>query len=140
MTDAPATPARPQPRIDDLNRPFYEGLAAGELRLQRCTSCGLLRYPIASICPDCLGRDAVWEKLSGRATVYSTVVFHQVYDPAFADQVPYNVAIVELDEGPRLMSNVIGVDPASVVVGDPVDVVFTEVGDGVFIPQFVPRA
>lgn len=136
MNDTP----RPQPTIGDLNRPFYQALAAGELRLQRCASCGFLRYPIASICPECLGRESVWELLSGRGVVHSTVVFHQVYNPAFADQVPYNVAIVELEEGPRLMTNVVGVDPASVAVGDPVAVVFTEIGVGTYIPQFVPRS
>ena len=72
--------------------------------------------------------------------VYSTVVFHQVYNAAFADQVPYNVSIVELEEGPRLMTNVVGVDPASVKVGDAVRVVFTEIGEGTYIPQFVPSA
>lgn len=129
---------RPQPTIGDLNRPFYDGLAAGELRLQRCDSCGLLRYPIASICPSCLSAEATWELLSGRATVFSTVVFHQVYHGAFADDVPYNVSIVELVEGPRMMSNVVGVPAAEVAVGDEVSFVATPIGGRVHIPQFVP--
>jgi len=138
-----ATPdqvARPQPVINDMNAPHYRALAVGELRLQRCGQCGLVRYPIASICPNCLGRESVWEVLSGRGAVYSTGVFHQVYNAAFAGQVPYNVSIVELEEGPRLMTNVVGVDPASVKVGDAVRVVFTEIGEGTYIPQFVPAA
>jgi uncharacterized OB-fold protein len=130
---------RPQPVISELNAPFYQSLAAGELKLQRCVACGFVRYPIALVCPECLGRESVWKRLSGRGAVHSTVVFHQVYNPAFADQVPYNVSIVELEEGPRLMTNVIGVDAASVAIGDPVEVVFTEIGDGAHIPQFVPR-
>lgn len=134
MTDV----QRPQPVVTDINRTFWDSIGQGELRLQRCISCGLLRYPIASICPNCLGRAAEWELLSGRGTVYSTVVFHQVYNQAFADEVPYNVAIVELEEGPRLMTNVIGVEPSTVRVGQPVRVVFTAVVDNATIPQFAP--
>ena len=129
---------RAQPVVTDINRTFWDAVASGELRLQRCLSCGLLRYPIASICPNCLGREAVWELLSGRGTVHSTIVFHQVYNQAFAGEVPYNVSVVELEEGPRLISNVIGIDPSSVRVGQPVQVVFTPVDGGAIIPQFVP--
>jgi uncharacterized OB-fold protein len=130
-------PSRPQPVIGDLNRPFYDALARHELRLQRCDQCGLLRYPIASICPSCLSGDTSWELLSGDATVYSSVVFHQVYDQAFADHVPYNVAIIELAEGPRMISNVVGVPPSEVRVGDAVTFIATEIGDGTYLPQFV---
>jgi uncharacterized OB-fold protein len=129
---------RPVPVVDDLNRPFWEGVREGVLRLQRCGACRHLRYPIATVCPVCLSRDADWEQVSGRASVHSTVVFHQVYNPAFAEQGPYNVAIVELEEGPRLMSNVVGIPPSSVRVGDAVRMIATEIADGVSIPQFEP--
>jgi uncharacterized OB-fold protein len=130
---------RPQPVITELNRPFFDGLATGELRLQRCDACQLLRYPIASLCPNCLGRGATWETLSGRGIVHSSVVFHQVYNPAFAGEAPYNVSIVELAEGPRLMTNVVGIEPSAVRVGQAVTAVFTRIDDGAFIPQFVPE-
>lgn len=133
-------PDRPQPVIGELNKPFYDALAIGELQLQRCDQCGRLRYPIASICPNCLSADATWEAMSGNGTVYSSIVFHQVYNQAFADQVPYNVAIIELAEGPRLISNVIGIPASDVKVGDAVTFVSTAIGDGAYLPQFVPAS
>ena len=130
--------SRPLPVVTDRNRPFFDGLARGELRLQRCTACRHLRYPIASLCPACLGRDAEWELLSGRARVHSTVVFHRVYDPEFAADVPYNVSIVQLEEGPLMMTNVVGADPSSVAVGDAVRLEVATVGPDAVIPRFVP--
>jgi uncharacterized OB-fold protein len=123
------------PAVDELSRPFWDGCADGELRLQRCDRCGELRYPIATICPVCLSTDATWERVSGRGRVFSFAVFHQVYNPAWADRVPYVVAIVQLDEGPRLISNVVQAPPEDVRVDAPVDVVF-ETEDGVAIPRF----
>jgi hypothetical protein len=131
-------PSRPLPEIDDRNRRFWDGLARHELLLQRCSACGHLRYPINEVCPRCLSPEHVWEPLSGRATVFSTVVFHQVYNAAFADQVPYNVSLVQLAEGPRMMSNVIGVAPDQVRVGDELEIVYTELPEGVTINQFRP--
>jgi uncharacterized OB-fold protein len=133
-----ATKPRPLPQITTLNAPFFEALLNDELRLQRCSECEFLRYPIASVCPRCLSKSAAWERVSGHGTVFSTVVFHQVYNQAFADEVPYNVAIVQLAEGPMMMTNVVGVAPASVRVGDAVQAVFTEVSNGVRIPQVTP--
>lgn len=129
---------RPLPVINELNKPFFDGLNNAQLLLQRCTACGHLRYPLAAICPECLNTSSTWERMSGRGKVHSTVVFHQVYNDAFADQVPYNVAIVELDEGPRLMSNVVGIAPDAVTVEQRVEVVFTKLRDDICIPQFAP--
>jgi uncharacterized OB-fold protein len=72
--------------------------------------------------------------------VYSSIVFHQVYHPEFAANVPYNVSLVQLDEGPRMISNVVGVPPSEVRVGDPVQVSFDQVTDEVAIPRFTRRA
>ncbi|WP_291408722.1 OB-fold domain-containing protein [Actinophytocola sp.] len=131
-------PARPLPTPTDLTRPFWAGLAEGALRLQRCVECGHLRNPIATVCPECLSADHAWEQVSGLGTVFSTIVFHQVYNEAFATDVPYNVSIVELDEGPHVLSNVVGKPPGEVRVGDRVRVVLTEVAPGVTIHQFRP--
>lgn len=132
-------PERSQPVITDLNRPFFDAAAAGRLQLQRCAACRHLRYPIASLCPKCLDRESTWETLSGRATVHSSIVFHQVYDAAWASEVPYNVAIVRLEEGPLLMTNVVGIAPSEVVVGMPVTALFTDIGTA-SIPQFTPAS
>lgn len=134
MTDA-VTPIRPLPVINDENRPFWEGAEAGELRLQRCGNCGHIRYPVARVCPRCLSDVATWEVMSGRATVFSYVVFHQVYHPAFADLVPYNVALMRLEEGPTMFSNLVGL-PEGQVVGRTATVAFERLPEGATIPRF----
>lgn len=126
------------PTITDLNRPFWDGCADGELRLQECGSCGLVRYPVAETCPRCLSADASWRPLSGRGEVLSTIGFHRAYNPAWADRVPYNVALVQLDEGPRMFSNVLPLDRLDVPAGTRVHAVFEPLTDEVTIPRFVP--
>jgi hypothetical protein len=128
----------PLPELTDVNRPFWESLAEHVLAVQKCSKCGHLRYPISEICPECLSPDAEWTPMSGRGTVFSTIVFHQVYHPAFADRVPYNVSLVRLDEGPIMVSNVVGPEPRDVAVGDRVEVVFDQVTPEVTIPRFRP--
>ena len=127
---------KPLPELSEENRPFWDGCRAGELRMQRCSACGHLRYPIAPLCPACLDEAHEWEALSGRGEVYSYVVFHQVYNQAFADDVPYNVALIQLDEGPRMFSNVVGVPNDAVSVGDRVVVVFDPATEEITIPRF----
>ena len=78
--------------------------------------------------------------MSGRGTVYSFVIMHQVYDPAFKDDVPYNVAAVELEEGPRLYTNLVDVANAAIRVGMPVSVVYDDVTDGITLVKFRPEA
>jgi uncharacterized OB-fold protein len=128
----------PLPEITDVNRPFWESLSSEVLRLQQCANCGHIRYPISEICSECLSEEARWTPMSGRGTVFSTIVFHQVYHPAFAGKVPYNVSLVRLDEGPIMVSNVVGPAPSDVAVGDRVEVLFDHVGDDVTIPRFRP--
>jgi len=132
--------AKPLPEITDDNRPFWEGLRQRRLVMQKCGGCGHLRYPISRWCPRCLSEDCEWTPLSGRGEVASTIVFHQVYSKAFADDVPYNVSLVQLDEGPRMFSNVVGVPPSDVAVGDRVEIVYDDVTDAVTLPRFQPSA
>lgn len=127
---------RPLPTIGEHNRVFWESLANHELRLQRCSGCGHLRHPVSETCPRCLSGRCEWEAVSGRGEVLATIVFHQVYHPAFADEVPYNVSLIGLDEGPRVISNVVGVDPHEVRVGDRVEAIFVAVSDDVTIHRF----
>ncbi len=125
------------PTLSDLNRPFWDGCRAGELRLQRCRGCGELLYPVAPLCPRCLSTELAWERVSGRGRVFSFAVFRHVYHEAWAARVPYTVALVELDEGPRMLSNVVGVPPEEVRVGMAVTVVFEPEGE-LAIPRFRP--
>jgi uncharacterized OB-fold protein len=105
------------PAQTELNAPHLEGLAAGELRLQQCTQCGAYQYPPESFCFQCPSTDLEWKAVDGSGAVYSYIIVHQRYHPAFGDRLPYNVAIVELDEGPRMLSNVLDVEPDAVEIG-----------------------
>jgi uncharacterized OB-fold protein len=123
------------PVIDDVNRPFWDGAAVGELRFQRCTACGHVRYPISPICPRCLEAGTEWIVASGRGSVLSFVVFERAYHPSRADAIPYAVALVQTEEGPRMFSDLPPGDEASVAVGDPVEVAFEATGD-IVVPRF----
>ena len=126
------------PTIDDGNRPFWDGCRAGVLVLQRCDDCGHLRYPISPVCPQCIGSKATWVEAEPTGEVYSFGVFRHAYNDAWRDRVPYTVALVKLDAGPTLISNIVGVDPRDVRVGRRVTAVFERVTDEVTIPQFTP--
>ncbi|WP_256469025.1 Zn-ribbon domain-containing OB-fold protein [Conexibacter sp. DBS9H8] len=95
----------------DLTR-FRNRLSAGRLSFQRCDECHDAWLPPRDHCPHCLSPAFTWEDASGRARVVSWVVYHRAFHPAFADRVPYNVTVVELAEGPRLISNVVGISAA----------------------------
>jgi uncharacterized OB-fold protein len=135
MTDRPAAPPV-LPTISEANRPFWEGCLAGELRLQVCDACGHVRYPISDICPRCLSPRTHWAAMSGRGQILSWVRFRHAYNPAWADQVPYKVVLVQLPEGPRFFGNVEPLDDEQLVVGAPVEVVFTPPVDGVSVPRW----
>ena len=102
----------PAPERDALNAPYWDGLGRGALTFQRCRSCGHAWLPPRSDCPGCLSADLAWQTAAGGARLISWVVYHVAFHPAFANRLPYNVAVVELDEGPRLISNVVGVEDA----------------------------
>jgi len=105
------------PEPTTLDAPFWDGLQAGELRLQHCTGCSAYQYPAESFCYECGSTNLEWEAASGEGTVYSFITVHQRYHAAFADNLPYNVSVIELDEGPRLISNVIDIPSDEVEVG-----------------------
>jgi uncharacterized OB-fold protein len=132
--------AKPLPVLTDENRPFWEACREGRLSLQQCGDCAHIRYPISHVCPRCLSAAFAWTPMSGRATVFSYIVFHRAYHPGFAQDVPYNVALVQLEEGPRLYSNIVGTPNDAVRIGDAVEVVFDPVTPEVTIPRFRPRA
>ncbi len=131
---------KPLPTITDENRGFWDGAKRGRICMQKCKDCGHIRYPISHVCPQCLSYNFAWTDLSGRGVVHSYIVFHQLYNPAFKDDIPYNVAMVQLEEGPRMYSNIVGVDNDAVKVGDKVVAVFDAVTPEVSIPKFKPAA
>jgi uncharacterized OB-fold protein len=96
----------PLPVVTELSEPYWSGLAEGELRYQRCDACRNAWLPPREQCPRCLSDQWRWTPSAGLGRIISWVVYRQSMHPAFADRLPYNVAIVELDEGPRLMTNI----------------------------------
>ena len=137
MTIESATP-RPTPEPDELTAPYFEAAARGVLVIERCKACGSYMAPGVSLCTECLSEDLEWVEASGRATLFTFGVMHQPYHPAFYHRLPYNLAEVELAEGPRLNTVIAGVSNEDLRVGMPLVVTFERVGDGVAIPEFRP--
>jgi uncharacterized OB-fold protein len=88
-----------------------------DLMFQRCSQCEYLRFPPAPVCPECLSHEFGWVQDSGLGRVWSFCIYRRAFDPAFAKAVPYNVALIELDSGPRMISNVLGVDEDEIHIG-----------------------
>jgi len=131
----------PVPVPTPESRPYWEAARRHELTIQRCRACGQwVFYPRAS-CPHCLSADLEWRRTSGRGTLHTfTVAYRGQKD--FPLGSPYVIAIVELEEGARLMSNLVGVpaDPKAIRIGMPVEVVFEDVSPTVALPRFRPRS
>jgi uncharacterized OB-fold protein len=121
---------------DAVSQEFWEAVQASELKVQKCDACGHLWFPPSDACPQCLSPSYTWAPVSGRATVYSWVVYHHRYHPAF--EPPYNVAIVELEEGVRMPTNIVGCPLDEIHIDMPVEVVFEKIDD-LTVPRFAPR-
>lgn len=131
-------PQKPVPRPAPESVPYWEAAKRHKLAIPHCNSCGHYWFPPSQRCPSCLSADFEWAEVSGRGKVYSFVVFHRVFHPAFENEVPYVVALVELAEGPRLLTNVIGIPPEDVRCEMPVKVTFDDVTPDASVPKFVP--
>ncbi|MER5669628.1 Zn-ribbon domain-containing OB-fold protein [Pseudonocardia alni] len=123
---------RPTPHPSPVSRPFWEACARHELVLQRCAACGTTVFYPRSVCPGCLSDRLDWVPVSGDATLYSYTVARRATHRRLADRVPYVIAIVELDEGPRMTSTVVGSDPDDLAVGLRLRVDFEDAGDLAF--------
>jgi uncharacterized protein len=131
--------AKPVPVPDETTAFYWEAAREGRLEVQRCASCGSWRFPPTIACPTCQSEELVPTPVSGRGSIYSFTVVRQVFDPAYAGELPYVVALVELEEDPslRILTNIVGTGPADITVGMPVEVTF-EARDGAAIPVFQP--
>lgn len=134
----PKQVARPKPGISDDTRFFWDGLREGKLLIQRCKSCASLRHPPGPVCPSCHSFE--WDALaaSGRGTVYSFVVMHYPEVPPFEH--PNPIALIELEEGTRLIAQLVGAQPAEVSIGQAVQVEFNTFDGDLVLPQFRPLA
>ncbi len=126
----------PLPQPDPDAQPFWDYARQGELRIQSCGDCGGLRHPPRAMCSRCGSFEVEWAAVSGRGTVYSYIVSHQAVHPALADQVPFATVLVELEEGPRLTSNLLDVEHDEIEIGMAVEVAFHPLTDEVTLPLF----
>lgn len=127
---------RSPPRTTPVSAPYWAGCASGELRLQHCNDCGHVQFPPRVHCTACRGPRLEWRPASGQGRVESFTWVHVPVDEAWAQEVPYAVALVRLAEGPRMMSNLRDCRPGEVAIGDAVAVCFERRGDDLHVPQF----
>jgi uncharacterized OB-fold protein len=127
---------KPLPRITPDSEPFWNALRERKLLLPYCLDCGKPHLPPGPVCPFCFSDRLEWRQASGRGRISTWTVVHKAWFPAFAEDIPYNVVQVELEEGPRLTANVIGVPNEGLKVGLPVVIDF----DDVTLPRFRPAA
>lgn len=130
---------KPLPAVTEDGAPYWAATREGQLSVQRCDDCGHLRFPPSAVCPKCLSETHTWTPLSGKGAVYSFIVVHRPQHPGFFADAPYNVAIVELDEGIRLHANVVDVANEDLRIGLPLEVVFEKIDDEITLPKFRPR-
>ena len=136
-------PAKPVPVWNEASAPFFAGAVRGELMLLRCGACrtfmspaAYLRVPLRPRCTECFSAELAWAPSSGKATLYSFALMHQVYDEAFAAEIPYNIAVVETAEGVRLTSQVVDCPNDGLEIGMALEVTFERVSDDVAVPKF----
>ena len=134
---ATSSKALPVPTPD--TKPFWDGCKEHKLMLPRCQECGKMHYYPRGQCPHCWSAKLTWEQTSGKATLYSYVINHRPA-PGFQDEAPYSIAVVELEEGPRMLTNIVGVPqtPEHLVLDMPVEVVFEEASEEITLPKFRP--
>lgn len=133
--------SKPIPVADADSAPYWEGCRDGRLLIQQCAECETLRFPPNRICGACHSDKMKWIEASGKGRVYSWIVVnHAVPREVYGDDVPYAVALIDLEEGVRMVSNVIGFDPHEIAADMPVEVVFEPGGESVVLPKFRPAA
>ena len=134
-----AAVAKPIPTVTPDMAEFFAGAREGKLMVRKCEGCGELHFPAHSFCAHCGSTKASWTAVSGRGEIYSFNIMHQVYHPGFATEVPYAVVDVKLEEGPKFVSNLVGIKPHDIRIGMPVEVIFEKMSDEVMLPKFRPR-
>jgi uncharacterized OB-fold protein len=129
-------PARPLPQPTDLTRPYWQAAAQGELHMQHCGACGQWQFYPRPFCIHCEAEALHWRAVSGLGRIYTYTVNHRAPNAFMKARLPYVVAIVELDEGPRLMANIQGEGALDAAIGKRVKVLFEPVTDELALPQF----
>jgi uncharacterized OB-fold protein len=128
--------AKPLPLLEGLAGEFYGWCKQRELRFQRCSSCQTWRHVPRAMCAECGSFDWRWASSSGHGTVFTWTVAARAMHPAFADDAPYAAAVIEMEEGVRLVSRVIDCPPDDLAIGMPVEVIFEDVTPEITLPVF----
>jgi uncharacterized OB-fold protein len=127
---------KPIPVPDAASAPYFDGAKQGKLMMQRCKDCGAWHHPVRTYCDDCLSPNLAWQQASGKGEVYNFALMHYVYHPAFASEVPYNLTVVKLAEGPVVETNLIECKNSEIKIGLPVEAVFVKLSPEVTVPKF----
>nr|WP_294521989.1 Zn-ribbon domain-containing OB-fold protein [uncultured Rhodopila sp.] len=131
---------KPVPVPDEISEPFFDGARQGRLMLQHCSACDGWSFPVRERCPHCFSAGLQWRQASGRGSLYTFTIMHQVMNPGFASAVPYNIAQIDLAEGVRMTSNIVSTGNEALRIGMPLEVVFEEADGNVSLPKFRPAA
>lgn len=126
----------PVPSIE--SQPYWAAAKEHKLKVQKCTACGGMWFPPSTLCAHCGSLEHQWVEVSGLGKVHTFVVYHRLYHKGWDGELPYAVAVVELDEGPRMLANIVGISAEKVVCDMPVKVRFDDVTPDVTIPKFEP--
>jgi uncharacterized OB-fold protein len=124
------------PKISSDVAPFWQGCKERRLLLQKCLECGHVRHPASFLCPECLSASYDWIESRGKGKIYSFVVFYRAFHPAVVDKIPYVVAVVELDEGPSILTNVVGCSANELSCEQRVQLKWEDLNDQVTLPIF----
>ncbi len=128
--------SRPLPQRTEIAEGYWEAARRHELAVQRCSDCGVLRHYPQERCPECISAAHEWAPLCGRGTIYTYVVSHAAFHPFFQDRLPYVIATIELDEGVRMVCDLLDTDPNSVEIGQRVAVEFADMPGQGTMPRF----
>jgi uncharacterized OB-fold protein len=130
------TVTKPRPKIDSISRGFWDNARSEKLSVQKCDACAHVHFPGSPVCPQCLSEDQSWVAVSGKGTLLSWVRFHRAYWEGFRADLPYLVCLVGLEEGPMLLTNIVGADPETLAVGVRVEAVFEKIDEELTLPKF----
>ena len=129
---------KPRPRIDETSQPYWDAAKRHQLVCQQCSQCGEFMFPPTTVCERCLSSDLNWTPISGKGTVWSFILMHQKYYESFADEIPYNVAVIRSSEGPKFVTNLVDIDNEHIKVDMPVEITFEDVDEDLTIPKWRP--
>lgn len=126
----------PRPTANADSQPYWDGARERKLLIRKCNDCGSFHFMPRHVCPECWSTQLEWIESAGTGSVHSYSIIRRASDPAYSAETPYVTALIELDEGPRMVTNILGDNALAVAIGDRVSVDFEERGDGAVLPQF----